>query len=155
MGNAPAAARLTIVSLRATAVINTLWAAFVAAAATVLLLRGGSAWQAMGVYYLGHVLSATLVLLVLKRKDNLPKGMISLFAMAMVALALGSGLAMLRAAAPERLGSTTAGLLGILVAASLALWWMGKRHNWLPSREAIRSLLAKVQRFAGARLRRV
>ncbi len=155
MGNAPAAARLTIVSLRATAVINTIWAVFVAAAATVLLLRGGSAWQAMGVYYLGHVLSATLVLLVLKRKDNLPKGMISLFAMAMVALALGSGLAMLRAAAPGRLGSTTAGLLGILVAASLALWWMGKRHDWLPSREAIRGLLAKVQSFAGARLRRV
>lgn len=155
MGNAPAAARLTIVSLRSTAVINTIWAVFVAAAATVLLVRGGSAWEAMGVYYVGHVLSASLVLLVLKRKDNLPAGMIPVFAVAMLSVAAGSGLAWLRGSAPQLLWPTTGAMLAVFTAAIAGLWWMGKRHDWLPSREAVMGLLAKAQSFAGGRLRRV
>ena len=76
MGNAPAAARLTIVSLRATAVINTIWAVFVAVAATLLLVRGGSAWQAMARVLSGaHVLSALAGSAgTLRQKDNLPRG---------------------------------------------------------------------------------
>ncbi len=155
MGNAPAAARLTIVSLRSTAVINTIWAVFVAAAATLLLVRGGSAPEAMGVYYVGHVVSATLVLLVLRHRDNLPAGMIPLFGMAMLAAALASGLALLRGASAQLLWPTTGGMLAIVFAAFGALWFMGKRHDWLPSREAVRSLLAKARSFAGGRLRRV
>ena len=106
MGNAPAAARLTIVSLRSTAVINTIWAVFVAAAATLMLVRGGNAWQAMGVYFAGHVVSATLVLMVLSRKDNLPAGMIPLFALGMVAVSgrIGSGPAAQCCAFTERPG---------------------------------------------------
>lgn len=155
MGNAPSAARLTIVSLRSTAVINTIWAVFVAAAATLMLVRGGSAWEAMGVYYLGHVLSATLVLLVLKRKDGLPAGMLPLFAMAMLAVGVGSALALLRGRSPQLLWPTTGAMLAVFAVAFAALWYMGKKHDWLPSQAAFRSLLAKAQRFAGGRLRRV
>ena len=155
MGNAPAAARLTIVSLRSTAVINTVWAVFVAASASLLFVRGGSAWQAMGVYYVGHVLSATLVLLVLRRKDNLPSGMIPVFAMAMLAVATGSGLAWLRASAAQWMWPTTGAMLGIFAVAVAALWWVGRRHDWLPPREAVVSLLAKARNFYGGRPRRV
>jgi hypothetical protein len=47
MGNSPAAARLTMVSIKTSGAINTLWAIFVAGAGTALLLHGGTAWQAM------------------------------------------------------------------------------------------------------------
>ena len=155
MGNAPAAARLTIVSLRATAVINTIWAVFVAVAATLLLLRGGSAWEAMSVYFLAHIVSASLVLAVLRRKDNLPAGMIPLFAMAVVAVGAGSALAMVRAAKPELAIASTGAMAAVFAAAFAMLWLLGKRHDWLPPRAVFRSLLAKAQSVAGGRLRRV
>jgi hypothetical protein len=155
MGNAPAAARLTIVSLRSTAVINTVWAVFVAAAATLMLVRGGNAPEAMGVYFAGHVVSATLVLLVLQRKDNLPAGMVSLFALGMVAVGAGSALALLRSAMPALSVETTAGMAGLFAATAGTLWLLGKRHDWLPPRSAWRSLWLKATGFAGGRLRRV
>jgi hypothetical protein len=80
MGNAPAAARLTIVSIKASGVINTVWAAFVAVAATIIFLLHGTAWLAMAIYFAAHLLSSTLVLLALKRKDHIPGGMTALFA---------------------------------------------------------------------------
>ena len=155
MGNAPAAARLTIVSLRSTAVINTVWAVFVAAAATLMLVRGGNAPEAMGVYFAGHVVSATLVLLVLQRKDNLPAGMVPLFALGMVAVGAGSALALVRSAMPALSMETTAGMAGLFAATAGTLWLLGKRHDWLPPRSAWRSLWLKATGFAGGRLRRV
>ena len=74
--------------------INTIWAVFVAAAACLLLFHGGSAAQAMTIYFTAHILSAGLVLFTLKRKDHIPAGMTSLFLVgscsmvALVALAL-------------------------------------------------------------------
>ena len=155
MGNAPAAARLTIVSLRATAVINTIWAVFVAAAATLLLVRGGNASEAMAVYFLAHIVSASLVLLTLRRRDNLPAGMVPLFAMAVVAVGFGSALAMLRSTSPALVWPITAAMAAITLLACGALWWLGKKHDWLPPREAVLRLVEKVQRMVGGRLRRV
>ena len=155
MGNAPSAARLTIVSLRSTAVINTIWAVFVAAAATLMLVRGGSAWEAMGVYFAGHIVSATLVLAVLRRKDNLPAGMISLFATAMVAVTAGSALALLRSAMPSLSLVTTLSMAGLCVVTAGTLYLLGKRHDWLPPRSAMRGLWLKATGFVGGRLRRV
>ncbi len=159
MGTAPAAARLTIVSLRATAVINTVWAVFVAAAATVLLLRGGAAWQAMGVYFLAHLVSSVLVLLTLRQKDTLPTGLLTLFALCMVAVVGASGLALWRSAEPSHTGVATLAMLGVLILSSLGLFGLGKRHDWLPRREVFVRLLSKLQpgivgRLTG-RLRRV
>ena len=82
MGNAPASARLSIVSIRASAVINTLWAVFVATAGTVLMFHGGSAGLAMTIYLAAHTISSFLVLLVLARRDSLPQGMALTFALA-------------------------------------------------------------------------
>lgn len=154
MGNAPSAARLTIVSLRSTAVINTVWAVFVAIAATLLLVRGGSAWQAMGVYFLAHIVSATLVLLILRRKDGLPAGMLPLFALGMLAVGTGSALALLRSSVPALAMPATGALAVLTLATAGVLWYLGKKHDWLPPRTAVRSLLGKLQGFAGRRLRR-
>ena len=155
MGNAPAAARLTIVSLRATAVINTIWAVCVAGAATLLLVRGGSAWQAMGVYFLAHVLSALLVLLTLQRKDNLPKGLFSLTLLANSAVAVGSSLAMLRSSAPSATAIATASMLALCLGVFGALWFVGKRNDLLPPPAAFAGLWRRVQGMLPGRLRRV
>lgn len=155
MGTAPAAARLTIVSLRATAVINTVWAVIVAVAATLLLVRGGSAWQAMGVYFLAHFVSALLVLLTLKRKDNLPVGMLPLFAVSMFAVVSASVLAFMRGAVPNSTLMTTASMVGLLAASTAAFIVLGKLYDWLPPRAAFQRLFSGARSFIAGRLRHV
>jgi O-antigen/teichoic acid export membrane protein len=144
MGNAPAAARLTIVSIRATAVINTVWAVFVAAAACLLLFHRGSAAQAMSIYFVAHILSSALVLLTLKRKDHIPAGMSALFLMgttSMIALVI---LAFIRSTHPAMAISITLLMLLILTTTAVLLLTLGKRHRWIPSVAAIRSLGARL-----------
>lgn len=155
MGNAPASARLTIVSLRSIAWINAVWAVFVAGAATLLLVRGGEAWQAMGVYFLAHVVSTALVLTVLRRKDNLPGGILGLFGLSTVAVGAGAALAMWRATEPAATWSLTGAMALLCVAAVGGLWALGRRYDLLPSRQSVAALLQKAKSFAGGRLRRV
>lgn len=144
MGNAPAAARLTIVSIKSTGVINTVWAIFVAAAASLFLIYGGGAWQAMAIYFIGHVLSSTLVLLTLRRKDHVPAGMSSLFAFATVSTASLASLAYVRMIHPE-LTLMVTGLMAFVAAITLAgLYLFGKRFGWMPSPEAFAQLSASV-----------
>ena len=156
MGNAPAAARLTIVSIRATGVINTVWAVFVAGAATVFLFGAGAgesgpAWKAMTILFCAHVLSSCLVLATLKRKDHVPEGMLTVFALGTVSVAALAALAFLRAARPSLTGALTAVMFALFVAAAAALYALGRRYRWLPSAAMVRSLSARV---AGLLLRR-
>jgi O-antigen/teichoic acid export membrane protein len=144
MGNAPAAARLTIVSIKSTGVINTVWAVFVAAAASLFLFYGGGAWQAMAIYFVGHILSSTLVLATLKRKDHVPSGMILLFVFAASSTAVLALLAGLRAWRPEwALGVT--GVMVLVFAGTLAgLYRFAKRYGWMPSGSVLRNLIQGV-----------
>jgi len=71
MGSAPAAYRLTIVSLRVTGIVNVVWAVFVAAAGT-WLIPGGGAVAAVESFFAAHVLSMVLVLIWLRRRYSLP-----------------------------------------------------------------------------------
>ena len=152
MGNAPAAARLTIVSIRATGVINTAWAVFVALAATAFLLHGGSAWQAMAIYFVAHILSSTLVLLTLHRLDHVPAGMTALFTCSTVAAATLAGLALLRASSGSRARMLTGLMTLVLLASVGGLYFLGKRHGWLPRAEALAALR---NRFVPGRVRHV
>ncbi len=148
MGNAPAAARLSIVSIRATAVINTLWAAFVALAATVLMLHRGSAWKAMGIYLTAHFISAVLVLCLLSRKDYVPKGMVTVFALGSgtaIALAVASWA---RAANPANALVLTAAMAAIFGTAAAILLRVGRIHRWVPSRVVIVQLLRRVTKWS-------
>ena len=154
MGNAPAAARLSIVSIRSTGVLNTVWAAVVAVSATVLLLHGGSAATGMLIYLGAHLLSASLVLLVLARRDSIPAGMASVFALsAATTLALVS-LAFLRAAHPSATGILTLLMAALVLASLAALFVLGKRFRWLPAPAAVRRLLQTVTSAAGRLLGR-
>lgn len=137
MGNAPAAARLTIVSIKSTGVINTVWAIFVAAAASLFLIYGGGAWQAMAIYFVGHVLSSTLVLITLNKKDHVPAGMSLLFAFATVSTAILAGLAYVRMIRPQVALQVTGTMALVAAAALMGVFLLGKRYGWMPSAAAL------------------
>ncbi len=137
MGNAPAAARLSIVSIRASGIINTVWAVFVAAAGTLLMLHGGTAALAMGIYLLAHTVSSALVLSVLSRKDTLPRGLLLMFVLSTGSTVAMAGFAAWRSVRPEAFMAITGGMLLFLVGSLLALLALGRQYRWLPSRAAV------------------
>jgi O-antigen/teichoic acid export membrane protein len=140
MGNAPAAARLSIVSLRSVGVINTLWAIIVAVGATVFLLHQGSAWKAMTIFLVGHLLSAVLVLGVLYRKDFLPRGMVTTFLLGTITSVVLATFAYLRAGQERSTLIITVVMAVVSVGALSSLFLIGKKHHWIPSNQALKRL---------------
>ncbi|WP_419806308.1 lipopolysaccharide biosynthesis protein [Terriglobus sp.] len=145
MGNAPAAARLTIVSVRTTGAINTGWAIFVAVAGTLLLLHGGAAWQGMAILLAAHLLSSTLVLSALHRRDQLPEGMALVYGVGALASVVLASLALLRASHPGKEGLLTLAMLLVAAGTSAALFLLGRRYRWLPSKQSLQALVAKLR----------
>lgn len=154
MGNAPAAARLSIVSIRLTGVINTVWAIAVAAAASLLLFHHASAQAGMLIFFGAHVLSAALVLVALTRWDHVPRGVIAVSLTGIVAAGLLALLASLRQAQPQHLLGLTLAMLLVAALASLLLLRIGRAHRWLPTRSAVlrlrSALLARLRPSASA-----
>ncbi|MFT4112062.1 oligosaccharide flippase family protein [Silvibacterium sp.] len=149
MGNAPAAARLSVVSIKTTGIINTIWAVAIAVAGTLLFARGGNAALAMGIYFGAHALSAALVLLILKKIDYVPAGMAPLFLLSTVTaftLTLFAALRQLDSAHTWPL-SIAMGVLSTLSMATLAA--LGKRHGWMPTLEAVRVGVRKLASMVG------
>jgi hypothetical protein len=154
MGSAPATARLSIVSIRATGIINTVWAIFVAIAATAILLTHGSAARAMAIYLAAHILSSVLVLSLLAWRDHVPRGVVLVFS-------VGSGTGMLLAALSivrerhlESSLSITAIMAMISVVALTSLFFLGRRNHWLPPRAVFQRMLRAVPSFASQIFRR-
>lgn len=144
MGNAPAAARLSIVSIRLTGVLNTLWAVVVVASASLLLFHGGSAATGMVIYLFAHLLSASLVLLVLARKDSVPVGMSSVFLLSSCTTLALVALAFSRNAHPSSAGLLSLGMAALIVVSLSALLRLGQRHCWLPAPAVVRRALGVV-----------
>ncbi len=141
MGNAPAAARLSIVNIRLTGVLNTVWAVVVAVSASVFLLHGGSAATGMLIYFFAHILSAALVLVALVRKDAVPDGMLTVFLLSTFSSVSLVSLVFVRASHPALTGAVTVGMAALGAMSLLALFLLGKRHHWLPTPAAIRRAL--------------
>jgi O-antigen/teichoic acid export membrane protein len=132
MSAAPAAARLTVLSLRATGAINTAWAILVCLLATLLVPRGGAV-AGLGIYLAMHLLSAVLVMLSLARKEGLPTG---LAGFGLVTAAGSAGLALLaalRQTHPEWTLWITAAIFALVVAALAAQLAIAASSGWLPS----------------------
>ena len=152
MGNAPAAARLSIVSIRATGIINTFWAVFVASAATLFLFFGGGAWQAMGIYFVAHVISSALVLLTLRVKDHVPVGMTGLYLFSTLTAGSLAAAAVARNSYPALTLTLTSGMFAVLLIAIAGLFFFGRKFQWLPSLVAVRSRTgALLESMRGAR----
>lgn len=145
MGTAPAANRLTIVSIRATATINTIWAIFVATTSTLLMLHGGSAWRAMTIYFFAHVLSSVLVLCTLQRRDRLPRGLLALFGFCAVSVGSLAALSLWRGLHGQT-GLLTVVMTIIFLVTLAGLYIFGKRFNWLPPRSVLTRLVLKLPR---------
>lgn len=132
MGISPAASRLTVVSLRWTAVINAIWSVVVIAAGTVLIPNGG-ATAATATLFSAHVLSAVLVLFALWRLGDLPEGLIRVAALN-VALALTiGGVALFRAMHPEHTLIANSLLLVMPIFGTLLLLHLGQSCGALPN----------------------
>ena len=131
MGNAPASARMSIVSVRWVALGNTAWAAFVAAAGTWFLLHHGSAAAAMAVFFAAHVLLSLLVFAVLHRHGHLPAGVLAVFFTSTVGVGLLAAGALLRARHPGSELMLSAAMLALLALCVGLLLYLGKRHAWL------------------------
>ncbi len=153
MGSSSFAARLWIVSLRSSGLINTAWAALVALAATALLLHGGSAAKGAGVYLAAHLLSAGLQIGCLKRRGSMPQGVITIFSLGTACAIALAALAFARETHPASGASITFLMLGVLLSVLAAMFFTGKRHNWVPSKDAIRELVAHMRILDRLRLR--
>jgi hypothetical protein len=141
MGSAPASARLSIVSIRSTAMINTVWAIFVAAAGTAFLLHGGNAARAMAIYLAAHILSSILQLIVLAWKDHIPSGVITVFSFSCFTAIALAGLSVMRGRDPGHTFSVTAIMGMIAVASWTVLFSVGRKKRWLPDSATVRALL--------------
>lgn len=151
MGNAPAAARLSIVSIRLTGLLNTVWAIVVALAASVFLLHGGNAAIGMLIYFCAHILAASLVLLVLTREDSVPRGMTSVLALGVTSTSALVALAFFRASHPSLTGTATLAMAAFAILSISILFFLGKRHHWLPTpaaaHRALRFISSAVSRI--------
>jgi hypothetical protein len=145
MGSSPFAARLWIVSLRSSGLINTAWAVLVAVAATATLLHGGSAAKGAGVYLAAHVFSAGLQIGCLKKRGSMPRGVISVFSLGTTCAIALAALAFMRVTDPARAASISFLMMGVLLSALIAMYFIGKRYNWIPSKHAIRELVAHMR----------
>ena len=156
MGNAPPSARVSVVSIRSVAAINTLWALMTAAGGTLLMLHWGGAAGAMTVFFLAHIVAAVLTFAVLARKDYLPAGLVPLFLLSTFGVAALSVLAVLRERAAQQVLPITAAMFALAVVCSFGLYGMARKYAWLSSLAKLQSHLAAitvtVRTFVRARL---
>ena len=154
MGNAPPSARVSVISIRSVASINTLWAVITGGAGTLMMLRFGGAAGAMAVFFMAHIVAAILTFVVLARRDYLPAGLITLFSTTTAAVAALSVLAVLRERMPEYTMPLTAGMLAISVATCLGLYLMARHYGWLSALDKLK-LYAIAARDAAVRFTRL
>jgi hypothetical protein len=141
MGSGPATARLSIVSIRVSGLINTVWAILVGIAATVFLFHGGNAWKGAMIYLSAQMLSAGLVFLSLKKWNCAPAGMSPVFVLGAATSVTLAALAFARDRYTEFTLSLTAAMLALFAASLWALFTIGRRHRWIPRRAFFENLL--------------
>lgn len=131
LGISPASSRLTVVSLRWTAVINAIWSVLVIGCGTLLIPTGG-ATAATATLFVAHVLSCLLTLVALAKMKDLPRGLVGIAALN-IALALSLGaLAWWRATHPAGALLANALLLLLPIAGTFLLFRLGQSCGALP-----------------------
>jgi O-antigen/teichoic acid export membrane protein len=143
MGNAPPSARVSVVSIRSVAAINTLWAVMTAFGGTLLMSHWGGAAGAMLVFFVAHIVAALLTFAVLTRKDYLPAGLVPLFVLSTCGVAALSVLAVVREHTARHALSITAVMVALALLCSFGLYGMARKYAWL-------SALAKLQTHLAA-----
>ncbi len=141
MGSGPASARLTIVSIKTTGVINTVWAILVAVSATFFLFWRGDALKGMLIYLVAHLVSAVLVLVSLAARNCVPEGMKAVYVLGMGSSVSLAALALFRYGHPALSYIITGGMFLFLALALGALFLTGRRRGWAPDYRTVRMLV--------------
>ncbi len=154
MSGSAAAARLTILSLPITGLINAVWSVMVVVLSLVFFggfRAGNAAMIATAIYFAAHLISALLVLIGLLRLRSVPAGLIPLFFVANgAALALAILTVMPSFWGINRAMTSVSEVLVVAVSA-LAILRLGKRHGFSasslakPANDMIRRLLRKAR----------
>jgi hypothetical protein len=119
MSAAPAAARLTVVSLPLTGAINGIWTVAIIGLGTWLAQRGGAAGAA-ATFLAAHLLSAVLVLGTLLWLEAAPRALAAVSAPSLAGSAVLAGLGWLRSTGSSHKDALSFAML----AASLLLTWI-------------------------------
>jgi O-antigen/teichoic acid export membrane protein len=122
MSAAPAAARLTVVSLKLTGVINGIWTAVIIGLGTWLVPSGGATKAAM-TFLTAHVISALLVLATLLWMDAAPRELVMVSTPAITGSVILALLGWLRSLNPSHAAGTSAAMMGT----SLLMVWLTLR----------------------------
>lgn len=143
MGSGAASSRVSILSIKASAVINTTWAVVVGAAATLFLLHGADAARGAEIYFGAHLVSAALFLGFLKAKGHSPKGMLPIFT-----IGAGCTLALTILSVLRSTGTLPAMMTSLMVCiwvvALAGLVQLGSRERCLPSRLVLQTLAQRL-----------
>ena len=145
MGTGPAAARLSIVSIRLTGVINTVWAIVVGGAASTFLLWNGSAAKGMSIYFAAHALSALLVFRALAKRGHLAQGLGAFYAVGGVSVTALLALSVFRTYHPESSIFSSLVMSGVLLLSLFTWFALGNSRPWAPSAKQILLTLARVR----------
>jgi hypothetical protein len=141
MGSAPAAYRLTIVSLRVTGIVNLVWAIFVLAAGT-WLIPGGGAVAAVESFFAAHVLSMILVLFWLRRQCALPPVIIGVSALNLLIAGALLTISWLRSSNGMQPATAAMASAAVTGASAFCLWRVGRAYG-------IADLQSLLTRFCG------
>ena len=146
MGSGAASSRVSILSIRASVLVNTAWALFVGVAATIFLFRGADAAKGAAVYLGAHVLTAVLFFGFLKKRGHAPAGMVSVFSIGAACILTLLICSLVRGTSTQPAQFTiTALLLCIWITGVVVLLQIGRRRRWLPSRALAMRLVEKIK----------
>ena len=144
MGSGPMSARMSILSIRTTGVINTVWAVLVAVAAATFVWWGGDAAKAALIYFGAHIVSSLLLWQGLRRRGALPGGMPAVLAIGGVTTLLLVALAELRQWQQPAAVPAISGSLLLVVAAGLgALILVAREQRLLPNAAQLKTIFLR------------
>jgi hypothetical protein len=131
MAAAPAASRLTILSLKMIGFINGIWAVAVIAMGPVLIPRSAAVF-ATAILLANHLVSAVLVLVCLWKKDSLPRGLVAISMPMMAGSVLFAVLGWLRFARPDLRGPMSLGIFAVTLLLIAITFRAGRAAGFLP-----------------------
>jgi O-antigen/teichoic acid export membrane protein len=131
MSGQAASQRLSIVKLRAIAIINTLWAALLLVFGFLLIPKYGAAGAALG-FLAAHAISNILVTISLYRQNDLPKGFLSSATFTFLCTAAMVSVGYARAAKILFNGSATLWTALAWLLALVAIAIIGMKHGCFP-----------------------
>jgi O-antigen/teichoic acid export membrane protein len=132
MAAAPAASRLTILSLRMIGVVNGIWAVAVIALGPLFIPAGGAV-PATSIMLGMHLVSAILVLACLKSKSAMPRSLVAISIPMIVGSLLFGVMGWLRFAQPELRGAWSAAIFALTMLLIAITMRLGQSAGCIPS----------------------